>query len=213
MSLSKIQSRLVAPKDKDNEFGKYKYRSLERILEAVKPLLLEFNYTILFSDEIIERAGRVYVESTAILFDEKMAEVASCKASAREAQSKKGMDDAQVTGSTSSYARKYAANGLFAIDDNKDPDSNERAVEERKAREKAEQEEEKRAAKAEMDKTAKKAAKKAVTDLVNKNEIPVEIVKATIEKTGKEKLAQLDTGELKEVFRILEAGSKMGGKK
>ena len=118
--LAGIQSRLVAPKDLNNSFGNYKYRSCEGILNALKPLLAEACAVVTMSDDIVEVAGRIYVKATATLIcaGESIAVVAY----AREAMAKKGMDDAQVTGSASSYARKYALNGLFAIDDTKDPD-------------------------------------------------------------------------------------------
>ena len=118
--LAGIQSRLVAPKDLNNSFGNYKYRSCEGILNALKPLLAEVCAVVTMSDDIVEVAGRIYVKATATLIcaGESIAVVAY----AREAMAKKGMDDAQVTGSASSYARKYALNGLFAIDDTKDAD-------------------------------------------------------------------------------------------
>ena len=118
--LAGIQSRLVAPKDLNNSFGNYKYRSCEGILNALKPLLAEACAVVTMSDDIVEVAGRIYVKATATLIcaGESIAVVAY----AREAMAKKGMDDAQVTGSASSYARKYALNGLFAIDDTKDAD-------------------------------------------------------------------------------------------
>ena len=123
MSLSKIQTELKAPKNQTNNFGKYKYRSLEDITDALKPHLSKFNYSLVVSDTIEEIAGRVYVKASATLYDETMKEIASNSAYAREPLLKKGMDEAQITGATSSYARKYALNGLFSIDDTKDADS------------------------------------------------------------------------------------------
>lgn len=119
-----VQSALKAPKGQYNSFGKYNYRSCEDILEAVKPLLKTNGLALVVKDEIIEIAGRVYVKATAQVLDENGAEI-STTAFAREPNEKKGMDDSQVTGSSSSYARKYALNGLFAIDDNKDADTDE----------------------------------------------------------------------------------------
>lgn len=130
--LINVQSALKAPKGQFNSFGKYKYRSCEDILEAVKPLLKTNELALVIRDEIVEIAGRVYVKATAQVMDENGA-IISTTALAREPDMRKGMDESQVTGSSSSYARKYALNGLFAIDDNKDADSNELA--------KAEQEE------------------------------------------------------------------------
>ena len=123
-----IQQELKAPKGNFNSFGKYKYRSAEDILEAVKPLLAKYKTVLLISDEIkvVENVGgntgRYYVEATVTLIDVEKGEKVSSRALAREEESKKGMDGSQVTGGASSYARKYALNGLFAIDDTKDSD-------------------------------------------------------------------------------------------
>lgn len=120
--LLKIQQELNAPKNQYNTFGKYKYRSCEDILAAVKPLLKETGCVLTLSDDIVSMGNRIYVTATATLTtsDGKQYVV---KASAREDESKKGMDGAQITGAASSYARKYALNGLFCIDDVKDPDA------------------------------------------------------------------------------------------
>jgi hypothetical protein len=127
-TLQEIQSELKAPKGQRNNFGNYNYRSAEDILEAVKPLLKKHNCALVINDEVLEVGGRVYVKSTAMLafesqpFASASAPFASASAFAREAENKKGMDEAQITGSASSYARKYALNGLLAIDDTKDAD-------------------------------------------------------------------------------------------
>lgn len=119
--LIEIQSELKAPKNQRNTFGNYNYRSAEDILEAVKPLLLKHECTMTISDTIVEVGGRVYVKATATFLEgDNITEVS---AFAREEETKKGMDAAQITGSASSYARKYALNGLFLIDDTKDPDA------------------------------------------------------------------------------------------
>lgn len=118
-----IQQKLNAPKDKRNNFGGYNYRSCESILEAVKPLLKEHSLALTISDDIIAIGARVYVKATAKVLDAKGEVIAECTAFAREEEEKKGMDAAQLTGATSSYARKYALNGLFAIDDSKDADT------------------------------------------------------------------------------------------
>ena len=123
--LSRIQKTLKAPKGKYNSFGKYKYRSCEDILEAVKPLLNDCSLTI--NDTIEVFGDRFYIKATATLFDGEGNSISST-AYAREPLEKKGMDSAQVTGATSSYARKYALNGLFAIDDNEDIDSMDNSV-------------------------------------------------------------------------------------
>ena len=118
--LALIQAALVAPKSQHNKFGNYSYRSAEDILEAVKPLLGELSLVI--SDEMIEVGGRVYVRATATLTAES-GSVSAC-GYAREPLAQKGMSEPQVTGSASSYARKYSLNGLFCIDDTKDADHN-----------------------------------------------------------------------------------------
>jgi hypothetical protein len=121
--LQGIQTNLKAPKGQTNKFGGYKYRSAEDILEAVKPLLSKFEATLMLIDEVVEVGGRVYVKATAKLGDTDTDDYIETTAFAREAEVKKGMDDAQITGSASSYARKYALNGLLCIDDTKDPDA------------------------------------------------------------------------------------------
>ena len=118
--LQQIQSRLVAPKSQRNTFGNYNYRSCEDILNGLKPLLAELGGVVTLSDEMVDVGGRIYVKATALL--DVGGEVYEASAFAREPLARKGMDDAQVTGATSSYARKYALNGLFAIDDTKDAD-------------------------------------------------------------------------------------------
>lgn len=119
--LSAIQSELKAPKGQRNSFGNYNYRSCEDILEAVKPLLAKHNLSLTLADTIEVAYDRVYVKATATLTDGE--QVVETTAFAREEENKKGMDGAQVTGAASSYARKYALNGLFCIDDTKDSDA------------------------------------------------------------------------------------------
>ena len=147
--LSKIQTELSAPKNQYNSFGKYKYRSLEDIFEGLKPLLKKYECSVSVSDEIVsipcdeevlyaDKSGkvlgtqkignRVYIKATAKLIDSDGKIVSENTGWAREESSKKGMDVSQVTGATSSYARKYALNGLFAIDDVKDADSMDNSV-------------------------------------------------------------------------------------
>ena len=120
-----IQQALHAPKDRRNNFGGFNYRSCESILEAVKPILKEQNCAILLSDELVQIGDRFYVKATAFLIGEDGQTINDVSAFAREEDSKKGMDASQVTGAASSYARKYALNGLLAIDDNKDADTDE----------------------------------------------------------------------------------------
>lgn len=128
--LCEIQAELKAPKGQFNNFGKYKYRSCEDIVEAVKPILAKRGMALILSDEIVEVGGRIYVKATATILPGLM----SVSAYAREPEEKRGMDASQITGAASSYARKYALNGLFAIDDTKDADANEAQVEKKPAR-------------------------------------------------------------------------------
>lgn len=121
-ALREIQSKLKAPKGQMNNFGHYRYRSAEDILESVKPLLAENSCSLTISDDIIMVGARIYVKATATLVNED-GESVQTTAFARESENKSGMDVAQVTGAASSYARKYALNGLFCIDDMKDPDA------------------------------------------------------------------------------------------
>ena len=121
--LIKIQQELKAPKNQYNSFGEYNYRSCEDVLLAVKPLLKETRTVLTISDELIQLGERFYVKAVATLYDETGKEIHHCQAYAREAEQKTKMDVAQITGSSSSYARKYALNGLFLIDDVKDPDA------------------------------------------------------------------------------------------
>lgn len=121
--LATIQQKLKAPKGQYNTFGKYAYRNAEDILEAVKPLCAETGTVVLLSDEIMNIGNRFYVKATAALIDAETQTQLTVSAYAREEEEKKEMDGSQVTGASSSYARKYALNGLFAIDDTKDSDT------------------------------------------------------------------------------------------
>lgn len=131
--MMKIQTTLKAPKNLFNSFGNYKYRNAEGILEAVKPLLAENKLSMYISDDVQAVNDRVYVKATVSIFDIETGESVMATASAREALNKKGMDDSQITGTASSYARKYALNGIFLLDDTKDADTDENQKE-RKAR-------------------------------------------------------------------------------
>lgn len=123
--LSKIQVELKAPKNQYNKFGNYKYRNCEDILEAVKPLCYKNRTTLVVEDEVVLYGDRYYIKGIATLYDWDSEITIQTSALARESATKKGMDDSQITGATSSYARKYALNGLFNIDDTKDNDSEE----------------------------------------------------------------------------------------
>lgn len=123
--LAAVQYEMKAPKNLVNKFGGYNYRNAEGILEAFKPYEKKYGVALIVGDEIVEVGGRVYVKATATFHDTESCETFSNTAYARESEDKKGMDAAQITGAASSYARKYALNGLFLLDDNKDPDSDE----------------------------------------------------------------------------------------
>ena len=124
MSMNQIQKTLKAPKGQFNSFGKYKYRSCEDIVEAVKPILAELGCHLILSDDVVLVGDRIYVKATASIYTGAEL-VGQSTAFAREPDDKKGMDASQITGTSSSYARKYALNGLLAIDDTKDADTDE----------------------------------------------------------------------------------------
>lgn len=119
----RMQSELKAPKGQFNSFGKYKYRSCEDIVESVKPILAKYDLVLLLTDDLVVAGDRFYIKATAIIKGD--GECQKVTAFAREPQELKGMSDSQITGTASSYARKYALNGLLAIDDTKDPDTDE----------------------------------------------------------------------------------------
>jgi hypothetical protein len=121
MKLSIIQSEIKTPKGQFNKFGNYKYRSCEDIVEAAKPILQKHGFHLTLSDEVVNIGNRFYIKASAVICDG--TETYETVAYAREEETKKGMDGAQITGAASSYARKYALNGLFAIDDTKDADA------------------------------------------------------------------------------------------
>ncbi|MBR0380851.1 MAG: ERF family protein [Eubacterium sp.] len=123
--LMHIQTELKAPKNLYNSFGKYKYRNLEGICESVKPLLAKYGLAMTMEDSVRLVGDRVYVRAYVLLMDIESKETVDCTAYAREASTKKGMDDSQITGTASSYARKYALSGLFLLDDTKDADTDE----------------------------------------------------------------------------------------
>ena len=147
--LMAIQSELKAPKGQYNSYGKYNYRSCEDILEAVKPLLAKYKCTLTIHDDIALVGERYYIKATASLLDTESPESIGNVAYARESLDKKGMDDMQITGTASSYARKYCLNGLFLIDDTKDADVEE--SEEESNEKPAEQKKEKKASPKQME--------------------------------------------------------------
>lgn len=133
--LSKIQQEMKAPKNLYNSFGKYKYRNAESILEAFKPFEDKYNVLMIVYDAVEQVGDRIYIKSIAELCDCESDEVIRTQAYARESLEKKGMDDSQITGTASSYARKYALNGLFLLDDTKDADTDEYKNQEKKGQE------------------------------------------------------------------------------
>ena len=184
---------LKAPKGQYNSFGKYKYRSCEDILEALKPVLDKLKLTLFIKDDVIEVNGRNYVKATIILVNtEKPDEIIETSALAREEETKKGMDGSQITGASSSYARKYALNGMFMIDDTKDSDSTNTH------------------GKDEAKKTTETEFKKAI-DMINalaNTEEKSEKVFDMIEKFNKNSLLDCTIEELKKVYNELK---KIGG--
>lgn len=138
-----FQQKLKAPKSQYNDYGKYSYRSCEDILEALKPILAEEKCALILKDNVVIFGDRYYVKADVILYDENGEIVAENSAYAREETEKKGMDGSQITGASSSYARKYALNGLFGIDDNKDSDATNETPKETKKETKAKPKEEK----------------------------------------------------------------------
>ena len=121
--LMNVQNELKVPKNNTNTFGNYKFRNAEDILEALKPLLKKYNATVIITDDVVTTGNRYYIKATVKFIDTETGEMIETSALAREEETKKGFDASQITGSTSSYARKYALNGLFAIDDTKDSDT------------------------------------------------------------------------------------------
>lgn len=191
--LLKAQVELKAPKGQYNSFGKYKYRSCEDILEALKPVLNKFKLTLFIKDDVIEVNTRNYVKATITLVNiEKPDEIIETSALAREEETKKGMDGSQITGASSSYARKYALNGMFMIDDTKDSDSTNTH------------------GKDETKKTTETEFKKAI-DMINalaNTEEKSEKVFDMIEKFNKNSLLDCTIEELKKVYNELK---KIGG--
>ncbi len=164
--LSNIQQKIKAPKNLYNSFGKYNYRNAESILEAFKPFESEYKVALIISDDITIVGDRIYVQATAILMDCESSEQVSSKAFARESIDKKGMDDSQITGAASSYARKYALNGLFLLDDTKDSDTDENRNECNERQKKNQKEIEKRIA----------AKRKEIEDICQKHNLKPETI-------------------------------------
>lgn len=170
--LSEIQNELEVPKSQYNSFGKYNYRSAEDILSAAKPVCKKHNTVLVIRDDIVEIGGRVYVKAIATLFDldpvNDVNDRIMVTAYAREADNKKGMDEAQVTGATSSYARKYALNGLFNLDDTKDADTDAYTSQTKKA---------KTTTRKKQNKTVSVKQATEIEDLINKSGVSFDDVK------------------------------------
>ena len=188
-SLMAVQAELKAPKNQHNSFGKYDYRSAEDIIEAVKPLLKENGLFLTMSDDIVLIGDRYYVKATVKVVDVVTGESVETSALAREAAQKKGMDESQVTGTASSYARKYALNGLFAIDDNRDADTDEYA---RQTRGSA------------NDELRSKAMHSLVTEMQRVGASGEEVSALCGVKFGKTSSRDLSTGELNKLTANLE---------
>ena len=184
--LLKAQVELKAPKGQYNSFGKYKYRSCEDILEALKPVLDKFKLTLFIKDDVIEVNTRNYVKATIVLVNiEKPDEIIENSALAREEETKKGMDGSQITGASSSYARKYALNGMFMIDDTKDSDSTNTHGKEEKTEDER-----------------KKNAIEEITKLANTEDLYNEVLEVA-SKFGKNSLLDCSLEELKKIYKEL----------
>lgn len=207
-----VQSELKAPKNQYNSFGKYNYRSCEDILEGVKPLLKKVKATLTISDEIVQVADRIYVKAIATFTDIEDGSTITNSAYAREATDKKGMDESQVTGATSSYARKYCLNGLLCIDDTKDSDTDEIKNERNARAEKAKKEEKTTKVKQDTPEEAK-ANEEMIANvdnrlLPNPNRSPEEReknIKAELERTGQDEKKLLDNAGVKAWSELTDA--------
>ena len=205
--LLKVQTELKAPKNRRNSFGNYSYRSCEDILEAVKPLLAEVKAFIKLSDIIQQIGDRYYVNATAWFVDcENDGEMISADAYAREPEDKKGMDAAQITGTASSYARKYALNALLLIDDAKDPDTDEYKVEQDAKAAKAMPKPKRKTDSSVMDEFLNDGQLKALEMLLEKAEIPVEKFNSIY---GLTILSELPADKYDDAVKKLEAAIKV----
>ena len=210
--LMQVQSELKAPKNQYNSFGKYNYRSCEDILEGVKPLLKKVKATLTISDEIVQVADRIYVKAIATFTDIEDGTIIINSAYAREATDKKGMDESQVTGATSSYARKYCLNGLLCIDDTKDADTDENKNEKTARAEKAKKEEKTTKVKQDTPEEAK-ANEEMIANvdnrlLPNPNRSPEEReknIKAELERSGQDEKKLLDNAGVKAWSELTDA--------
>lgn len=215
-ALMAVQAELKAPKNQHNSFGKYDYRSAEDIIEAVKPLLKENGLFLNMSDDIVLIGDRYYVKATVKVVDVVTGESVQTSALAREAAQKKGMDESQVTGTASSYARKYALNGLFAIDDNRDADTNEYAAQTRQSAAGARSQRNAYPSKGSTNDDLRSKAMHALSKEMQRVGASGEEVSALCGvKFGKTNSRDLSTGELSKLAANLEAwiAEQMGGGK
>lgn len=215
-ALMAVQAELKAPKNQHNSFGKYDYRSAEDIIEAVKPLLKENGLFLNMSDDIVLIGDRYYVKATVKVVDVVTGESVQTSALAREAAQKKGMDESQVTGTASSYARKYALNGLFAIDDNRDADTDEYAAQTRQSAAGARSTRNAYPSKGSVNDDLRSKAMHALSKEMQRVGASGEEVSALCGvKFGKTNSRDLSTGELSKLAANLEAwiAEQMGGGK
>lgn len=191
--LLSVQAELKCNKSQYNAFGKYYYRNAEDILEAVKPLLAKVKATITINDEIVNIANRFYVKATAKIIDIESGEVVETNAYAREPENKKGLDESQITGSTSSYARKYALNGLLLIDDTKDsdyaPDSNSKPASAPKNKP--------------LSKETQEEINRRIMEYTKLSKIPVSEITAELTKVVKKELREINEIEAKMIVSYL----------
>lgn len=191
--LLEIQTELKAPKSQYNDFGKYNYRNCEDILEALKPLLAKVKATVVITDEIVNIAQRFYVKATVRLINVENEEVIETSAYAREPENKKGLDESQITGSTSSYARKYALNAMFAIDDTKDsdyaPDSNSKTATAPKNKP--------------LSKETQEEINRRIMEYTKLSKIPVSEITAELSKVVKKELREINEIEAKMIVSYL----------
>lgn len=195
--LSNIQNELKAPKGQFNKFGGYKYRSCEDILEAVKPICKKYGAVLVIADKLENIGDRYYIKATAILYDieDKANEIGAEQSSisntayAREEENKKGMDGSQITGTASSYARKYALNGLFNIDDTKDADTNEFTKQTQK----------------EEDKKINKTQEESLYALIKKHAVENDEVLAVLKEKGYNKLAEIKVEDYMNIVKQFES--------
>lgn len=215
-ALMAVQAELKAPKGQHNSFGKYDYRSAEDIIEAVKPLLKENGLFLNMSDEVVLVGDRYYIKATVKVVDVVTGESVQTSALARESAQKKGMDESQVTGTASSYARKYALNGLFAIDDNRDADTNEYAAQTRQSAAGARSTRNAYPSKGSVNDDLRSKAMHALSKEMQRVGASGEEVSALCGvKFGKTNSRDLSTGELSKLAANLEAwiAEQMGGGK